>query len=101
MQFKTLQERDNAHMKRKELKLQCQHMAVSTPSKTSVQEHLSKEFKAEAERVDVRSIFSLKGLSESKISAYIWSEPQAHLKKPETKGQTDVPSERPCALILA
>lgn len=83
MQFKTLQERDNPHMKRKEIKLQCQHMASSTPSKITVQEHLSKEFKAEVERVDVRSIFSLKGLSESKINAYIWSEPQAHLKKSE------------------
>ena len=76
MQFKTLREKDNTHMKRKELTISWPHIAGATPSRASIQELLVNHLKAEAEKIDVRNIFTLKGRPESRIKIFIWEEPK-------------------------
>ena len=58
--FKTLKERDNPHMKRKEMLLLWEHVAGATPSRTGLQGLLAKHWSVEPERVDVKGIFSAK-----------------------------------------
>ncbi|MBI2583649.1 MAG: hypothetical protein HYW25_03210 [Candidatus Aenigmarchaeota archaeon] len=74
--FQTLKEKNNPHMKRKELMLLWEHIAGATPSRSGIQSLLSKEWSVEPEKVDIKSIFSLKGRPQSRVKVYVWEQPR-------------------------
>ncbi len=74
MKFIIVNENDNPHLKRKELIVSLDHVGGATPSMAGLQALLSKEFKLEAEKVEIKNIFSLKGRHVSKAKIFLWTE---------------------------
>ncbi len=74
MKFSISNERDNTNLKRKELIIVIDHVGGATPSTAGIQQMLSKEFEAEPEKIEVKSIFSLKGRQKSKIKIFVWED---------------------------
>lgn len=84
MKFVIVNENDNPHLKRKELMISLDHVGGATPSMAGLQSLLSKEFKLEPEKVEIKSIFSLKGRNSSKAKVFLWEENRADdLNKPK------------------
>ncbi|MBI5332720.1 MAG: hypothetical protein HZB65_04050 [Candidatus Aenigmarchaeota archaeon] len=90
MKFTIVNEKDNPHMKRKQLVLAVDHVGGATPSMTGLQTVLSNEFSIEPERIEIKSIYSLKGLSQSKASVFIWEENKVeNLSKPKEESKKE------------
>ncbi|MBI4895059.1 MAG: hypothetical protein HY831_01065 [Candidatus Aenigmarchaeota archaeon] len=74
MKFIIVNEIDNPHLKRKEIMVSLDHVGGATPSMAGLQSLLSKEFKLEAEKIEIKNIFSLKGRHVSKAKVFLWEE---------------------------
>ena len=84
MKFIIINEKDNPHMKRKQLLLSVDHVSGATPSLAGLQTVLSREFNTEPEKIEIKSIHSLKGRQQSKATIFIWSENKVeNLNKPK------------------
>ncbi|GEM_PF-3157768 len=74
MKIHVLTEKENPYMKRKEFVLSVDHSSAPTPANAGLQQHLAKEWKAEAEQVEIRHIYSQVGRQASKVHAFLWNE---------------------------
>lgn len=74
MKISIISEKNNPLLLRKELKIDIEHDNSATPSKTELQQFLSKEFKKDVEQIDIRNIFSDSGISKSKAKVFLWEE---------------------------
>ena len=82
-------QKDNPFLKRKEMLIEIDHSAASTPSKAALQQLLSKELKEELEKIDIRTIYSGHGLAKSESKVFIWHEKKVKdLSKKESKEET-------------
>ena len=93
MKFTIVSERNNPHMKRRQLMLAVDHVGGATPSMPGLQTVLSKEFSIEPEKIEIKSIYSLKGRSQSKASVFIWE--QNKVENLNTPKEESRPSEEP------
>ena len=84
MKMNVIKERVNPYMKRKELLLDIEHEAESTPNKAAVQELLARQISADKEKIEIIDIVSEKGIAKSKSTVFIWQEmPVRKVKKAE------------------
>lgn len=88
MKFVILSEKDNPFMKRKETSIVVEHIAGATPSKAGLQQALAKEWKAQTEQVDIKSIFSSVGRQQSRVKVFMWNSAKvADLSKLPKEGE--------------
>ena len=81
-------EKQNPHMRRKELLLTIEHDAESTPSKAVVLELLAKQLSADKEKIEIIDIVSETGLAKSRLSVFLWEEvPVKKIKKSAEKAE--------------
>lgn len=96
MKFVIVNEKDNPHMKRRQLQLSVDHVSGATPSMAGLQTILSKEFNTEPEKIEIKGIYSLKGRPQSKATVFIWTENKVenlNKPKPVEKPQEETKSE--------
>jgi len=100
MKADIVNEKDNKLLRRKELKLNIDHEG-RTPSKAELQQLLSKQLSKQPEFIDIRNIFSGKGIAKSNAVVFIWEEKKvedlakavAEKKKAEQGGEAEKPKE--------
>lgn len=85
MKIEISSEKENPFMERKEMVLRISHENQPTPAKAAVQKVVAAELKTGPEHVDIRNIFSKKGLGESVARVYLWKE--AKVKDLEKEAQ--------------
>ena len=90
-------EKNNPYLRRKELEVGIDHTSESTPSKAAIQQLLSKELRKEIEHIDIRDIFSGKGIANAKARVFVWEEPKAQdlSKVVKKKSGESKPEEKP------
>ncbi|MEM5772972.1 MAG: hypothetical protein QXL86_01980 [Candidatus Aenigmatarchaeota archaeon] len=88
MEIEILEERDNALLKRKELKLNIKHPSSPTPKKQEVMKELATKYSVQEDCVVVDYIFTKKGLQESFAKVKIYQEPPKPKQKEEVKSET-------------
>ena len=97
IKFEISLQKENPYMKRKELSVDIDHSSESTPSKAALQQLLSKELRKEIEHIDIRDIFSGKGIANAKARVFVWEEPKAQdlSKVVKKKSGESKPEEKP------
>lgn len=74
MEFKVVDEKENAFFGRKELQLNIKHSKASTPKKADLVKELAAKYSVPEEHVVIDYIFTKKGISESFAKAKIYKE---------------------------
>ncbi len=90
MKMNIANEKQNPYMRRKEIILEIDHEAESTPSKAAIQELLAKQISADKEKVEIIDIVSETGRAKSKSIVFVWEEVQ---KKKEKKKEVEQKQE--------
>jgi ribosomal protein S24E len=85
MKLNKLSERENPHMKRKEVQIEIEHEAEATPKRDALHALISKQFGFESDKTDIRGIFSSSGAPKSLAKVFVWQEKQPEQKKKEKK----------------
>lgn len=87
MNYSVLSESQNELLKRKELKIEIEHLLAATPSKAQLLEELAKAYSVPAENIVINYIFTQKGIGKSLAKIKIYKEkPKIKEKKnKETK----------------
>ncbi len=83
-------EKHNPHLKRKEIVVDIEHGAESTPSKAVVHELIAKQLSADKEKIEIIDILSEKGLAKSKSKILIWEEVPKKKEKIEEQKETAI-----------
>lgn len=89
MQFKTIDQKQNPLLKRKEITVEIDYDGA-TPSKAALQQTFAKEFKAEPNRVEISKITNEVGKDSGKILIRVWED-----KDIPIYGQKNAPAEAP------
>ena len=84
-------EKRNNVLKRTEYRYAIRHSNGKTPSRAELQKFVSEELKIEPERVDIRKVYSRKGMPVSDALVFVWDEPKVKdLNKQESqKGKSE------------
>jgi ribosomal protein S24E len=86
MNIKTVSEKDNPFMKRKELVVTIEHSSAATPGNAIIQAGLAREWKVSPEQVDIRGIYTRTGRQSSRTEVFVWQQPKVKdLSKVEEK----------------
>jgi len=85
MKIEIVSEKENPFLGRKELIVKVSHEAEPTPTKAALQQIMSKELKVEPTRVEIRGIFSKKGIGQSEAKVKVWKEPKVKDLEKEKK----------------
>ncbi len=95
MKIELVSEKANPLMKRKELVLSIEYNS-STPSKAEMQLAVSKQFGAEAKKVEIKKILSTHGKASGKAWVSVWEDKEIPIygKKAEPKTE-EAPKEAP------
>jgi ribosomal protein S24E len=83
MKVNISEEKKNPFLKRKELTVDIDHESEASPSKAAVQQYLAKELKTEAEKIEIKSIFTDAGMPRSKARVFAWEEAPAKKEAPK------------------
>ena len=95
MKMNVIKERVNPYMKRREIVLDIEHEAESTPNKAAVQELLARQISADREKIEIIDIVSEKGIAKSKSTVFIWQEtPVKKVKKTAEKAKEEKKQEK-------
>jgi len=86
MDFKSLQEKENKLLGRKELTFVVDHPSSSTPTKAAVLKELSAKYGVPEDNIVVDYVFSKKGIASSEVRAKIYSE-KPKMKAAKSKGK--------------
>ena len=94
-------EKNNPFMKRKELIIEIDHEGGATPTKASVQKEIAKMKNVKPEHIDIRKIFSKRGIAKSEAKVFIWEEPkvkdlskEAEKKEQKEEKEKEQPEEK-------
>lgn len=88
MNYSVLDEKQNDLLKRKELKIEIEHLLAATPSKTELLKELAKAYSVPEENILIDYIFTQKGIGKSVAKIKIFKEkPKVKEKKEETKNE--------------
>jgi ribosomal protein S24E len=72
MKLEIKDEKYNKFLKRKEIEAMIEHPEESTPSVASIQHLMAKQMHSSVDKTEIKSIYTSKGSSYSKCSAFIW-----------------------------
>ena len=100
MKVNITNEKENPLLKRKELDIVIEHENEATPSKAALQQILSKQLGKEPEFIDIKNIFSDRGISSSKSLVFVWEEKKVEdlskvVKEKKEKKPAETPPEKP------
>lgn len=93
MKVNIANEKDNPLLKRKELSLEIEHDGSSTPSCAALQQLLSKQINKDIEHIDIRKIFSGRGITKSFAKVFVWEEKKAADLSKASKNKDAAPAE--------
>lgn len=98
MNYTVVDERQNELMKRREMKIEIDHLLASTPSKAELLKELSAAYSVPEENIVIDFIFTNKGIGKSIAKVKIYQEkPKIKEKKmKEAKGEK---SETPASKV--
>lgn len=85
MKIKIEQEKENPFLGRKEIKIYIDHTGDKTPTKAALQAFLSKELKAQQDKIQIRKIFSIRGKGSSVALVNVWKDKVVGIEKPKEK----------------
>jgi len=74
MRLEVTKEKLNPLLKRKEVEAAVEHPEEATPSAAALQQLFAKQLNAEVERVDVKHVFSGRGIPKAKAVIFVWDE---------------------------
>ena len=97
MKLEIAGEKINPYLKRKELSISIDHSSESTQSKAALQQLLSKELRKEIAHIDIRDVFSGKGIANAKARVFVWEEAKAQDLSKVVKKKEAKPAEAPKA----
>jgi ribosomal protein S24E len=100
IKFKTLEEKDNPALKRKDLMLLVEHAGEATPKTIDVAKKIVDQFKTKLDNVEIVYLFSEKGVASTKVKARIWKEGsprkvEVKEEKKEAPAEAEKPVEEP------
>ncbi len=95
MKIEIKTEKENPFMKRVELIVEIDHEGGSTPTKASIQKEIFTMKKVSPEHVDVRNVFSKRGIAKSEAKIFVWNEPKVKdlSKEAEKKSEGEASNE--------
>ena len=76
MKTQVISEKQNPHMKRKELTIAIDHISESTPSKAALEAFIIKHLSTDKDRIEILDIMSKRGIGHSLSRILIWDEPR-------------------------
>ena len=94
MNFNVLDEKQNELLKRKELKLEIEHLLAATPSKAELLKELATAYSVPEENIIIDYIFTQNGIGKSVAKVKIYKEKP---KVKEKKAKEEVKSEAPAS----
>ncbi|NCO97391.1 MAG: hypothetical protein GW865_04915, partial [Candidatus Aenigmarchaeota archaeon] len=71
---KILEEKENPILKRKDLLLMLDHKGEPTPKTSDIAKLIADKFKGDQKKTEIIYMFSQKGISQTKVKAYVWKE---------------------------
>jgi ribosomal protein S24E len=90
MNYNVLDEKENDLLKRKELKLEIEHLLAATPSKTELLKELATAYSVPEENIIIDYIFTQKGIGKSVAKVKIYKEkPKVKEKKQKVKKEEE------------
>ncbi|MBI2232543.1 MAG: hypothetical protein HYU56_01375 [Candidatus Aenigmarchaeota archaeon] len=89
MKVNILSDKHNPFLKRKEIAAEIEHESEASPRKDALQQWISKELKTDADKVEIKHIFTETGLPKSRAKVFVWEEKivKKEAAKEEKKGQ--------------
>lgn len=85
MNYSVLDEKQNDLLKRKELKLEVEHVLAATPSKAELLKELATAYSVPEENIIIDYIFTQKGIGKSVAKVKIYKEKPKLKEKKEVK----------------
>jgi ribosomal protein S24E len=85
MNYNVLDEKQNDLLKRKELKLEVEHVLAATPSKAELLKELATAYSVPEENIIIDYIFTQKGIGKSVAKVKIYKEKPKLKEKKEVK----------------
>ncbi len=92
--IKTLEEKENPILKRKDLLLMIEHKGEATPKKEDILKMVEEKFKGDPQKIEIIYMFSEKGLAKTKVKLFIWKEKIVEKPKEEKKESTVSENEK-------
>ena len=86
-------EKHNPFLKRKEIIVNIEHESEPTPQKAALQQYLARELNTEAEKIEVKNIFTDVGLPKSQAKIFAWEEKIIKQETGETKPEKEAAKE--------
>ena len=74
VKFKTLQDKDNPLLNRKDIMVSFDHAGEATPKSVDMANKIAESFKTKLENVEMVYAFTEKGLPVTKVKARIWKD---------------------------
>jgi len=97
MNYNVLDEKQNELLKRKEMKIEVEHLLAATPSKAQLLKELATAYSVPEENIVIDYIFTQKGIGKSIAKVKIYKEkPKIKEKKQKVKKE-EVKSEAPAS----
>lgn len=88
MNYNVLSEKENELLKRREIKIEIEHLLTSTPSKAELIKELATAYSVPEENIMIDYIFTQKGIGKSLAKIKIFKEkPKVKEKKQKEKGE--------------
>jgi len=95
MNYNVLSEKENELLKRKEVKIEIEHLLASTPSKAELMKALAAAYSIPEENIVIDYIFTEKGIGKSVAKVKIFREkPKVKEKKAKEEKKSEAPASK-------
>ena len=100
MNYNVLSEKENDLLKRKEIKIEIEHLLVATPSKADLMKELARAYSVPEENIMIDYIFTQKGIGKSVAKIKIFKEkPKVKEKKEKKEVKEETKNEAPASKV--
>lgn len=97
MNYNVLSEKENELLKRREIKIEIEHILTSTPSKAELSKELAKAYSVPEENIMIDYIFTQKGIGKSLAKIKIFKEKPKVKEKKQKEAKGEKKSEAPAS----
>ncbi len=91
-------QKKNPFLDRTEIMINILHHTQPTPTNAAIQQVVARELGKEPEYVDIRSVFSRRGIGESVAKIFVWKEPKAKNLEKEAAAKQQA-AEKPAEAV--
>jgi len=99
MNYNVLTEKQNDLLKRKEMKIEIEHLLVATPSKTELTKEIAKAYSVPEENIMIDYIFTQKGIGKSVAKIKIFKEKPKIKEKKAKETKKEEKNEAPAGKV--